>query len=174
VYFPDTYDYSPFNASVQAQFYNNSHGAGNCVDQIKDCVARGINEICSAAVSLRETAQLCLLTCIPQDSFCANLVESVYDNYLGRDEYDVRELTPDPFPYGFYVTYLNSPKIQAAIGAYQNFSDSSNIVYQAFTAAGDDNREVRIIEALRKLIRQNVTVILYVGDADYKLANLVL
>lgn len=33
----NTYDYSPFNASLQSQFYNNLYGPGNCVDQIKDC-----------------------------------------------------------------------------------------------------------------------------------------
>ncbi|KAN0114845.1 alpha/beta-hydrolase [Hyaloscypha variabilis] len=146
----NTYDYSPFSASVQAQLYNNLYGAGNCVDQIKDCAARGINEICTSA-----------------DSFCSNLVEAVYDNYAGRDEYDIRELNPDPFPFDFYVTYLNSPKVQTAIGAYQNFSEASNTVSQAFTGMGDDNREVGTVEALRKLVKQNVTVMLYAGDADY-------
>lgn len=146
----NTYDYSPFNASVQAQFYNNLYGAGNCVDQVKDCAARGLNAICEAA-----------------DNFCANLVENVYDIYLGRDEYDMRELTPDPFPYSFYVPYLNSPEVQAAIGAFQNFSESSEAVYEAFTATGDDNREYGTVSALRKLISQNVTVMLYAGDADY-------
>jgi len=95
-------------------------------------------------------------------------VESLYDNYLGRDEYDVRELTPDPFPYGFYGDYLNTPLVQAAIGAFQNFSTSSESVYEAFTATGDDNRESGTIEALQKLIKQNITVMLYAGDADYK------
>lgn len=46
----NTYDYSPFNTSVQAQLYNNLYGAGNCVDQVKDCAARGLNAICEAAV----------------------------------------------------------------------------------------------------------------------------
>ena len=98
-------------------------------------------------------------------------MESVYDNYLDRDEYDIRELNQDSFPYTFYVQYLNSPEVQAAIGAYQNFSESSNTVYQAFTATGDDNPEVGTIKALRKLIEQDVTVMLYAGDADYKFAS---
>lgn len=25
----------------------------------------------------------------------------MYDTYLGRDEYDMRELVPDPFPYRY-------------------------------------------------------------------------
>jgi len=47
----NTYDYDPFNASIKALFYNNLYGVGNCVDQVKDCAARGIDEICTAAVS---------------------------------------------------------------------------------------------------------------------------
>jgi len=97
-----------------------------------------------------------------QDNFCANLVD------LDRDEYDMRELNTDPFPYSFYVDYLNTPKVQAAIGAYQNFSESSEAVYEAFTATGDDNRESGTIEAIRSLLSQGVTVMLYAGDADYK------
>lgn len=79
----------------------------------------------------------------------------------------MRELTPDPFPYSFYVDYLNTPEVQAAIGAYQNFSESSNAVSQAFTYTGDDNRESGTIEAIRSLLEQGVTVMLYAGDADY-------
>lgn len=150
VYPGNTYDYSPFNESVQALFYNNLYGAGNCVDQIKDCYARGINEICSAA-----------------DNFCASNVESLYDNYLNRDEYDIRELQPDPFPYEFYVDYLNTASVQAAIGAFQNFSEGSNTVGTAFGTTGDDGRESHTIEDMRKLLKQNVTVLLYAGDADY-------
>jgi hypothetical protein len=96
------------------------------------------------------------------------LVENIYDIYLGRDEYDMRELTPDPFPYSYYTNYLNTPELQAAIGAYQNFSTSSNAVYTAFTATGDDNREAGTIEALQKLIKQGINVVLFAGDADYK------
>jgi carboxypeptidase D len=58
-----------------------------------------------------------------------------------------------------------------AIRAYQGYSESSNAVFQVFTATGDDNREVGTIEALRQLIKQNVTIMLYAGDADYKVAS---
>jgi hypothetical protein len=76
-------------------------------------------------------------------------------------------LTEDPFPYGFFPAYLNKPEVQAAIGAFTNYSASSEAVYQAFTATGDDNREVGTIAALKKLIQQDITVMLYAGDADY-------
>lgn len=133
---------------MQAEWYNNLYGEGNCVDRTRECYATGRNDICSAA-----------------DDFCASKVESLFDIYSGRDEYDMRELTPDPFPYEFYVDYLNSPKVQAAIGAYQNFSEFSGTVGNAFGSTGDDDRESATIENVRKLLEAGVQVLLYFGDA---------
>ncbi|KAI2471716.1 carboxypeptidase S1 [Annulohypoxylon bovei var. microspora] len=145
----NTYDYAPFNASIESQFYNNLYGPGNCLDRLNNCKATGLNQVCKNA-----------------DSFCANLVESVYDNVLGRDEYDMRELVPDPFPYGFYTDYLNSPELQSAIGAFINFT-GNNVVYEAFDNTGDDAREMGTIEDIRYLLSKNITVAIYAGDADY-------
>jgi hypothetical protein len=89
----------------------------------------------------------------------------MFDIYYGRDEYDMRELTPDPFPYGFYVEYLNSPRVQEAIGAYQNFSEYSYTVGNAFSNTGDDDRESNTIEDVKKLLDAGVQVIMYFGDA---------
>jgi carboxypeptidase D len=107
----NTYDYDPFNDTIKDLWYNNLYGTGNCMDQILDCAARGLDSVCSIA-----------------DNFCFNQVENIYDIYAGRDEYDFRELYPDPFPYSFYVNYLNTPEVQKAIGAYQNFSESNGFV----------------------------------------------
>lgn len=150
VYPGNTYDYSPFNQSIQNMMYNAMYGPGNCYDMTVDCYTRGINEICSAS-----------------DNFCANEVEEILDNIADRDEYDIRELQPDPFPYAFYVDYLNSPTVQQAVGAYVNFSDSSSTVGNAFGSTGDDDREEGTIEDVRKLIEQGVYVVQYAGDADY-------
>lgn len=89
------------------------------------------------------------------------------DSVTGRDEYDIRELTPDPFPYAFYVDYLNTPKVQQAIGAYVNFSESNSAVSNAFGSTGDDDREEGTIEAVRKLVNSGIYVVQYYGDADY-------
>lgn len=146
----NTYDYSPYNKSTQEKLYNSMYGPGNCYDQTVDCNTRGINEICSAA-----------------DNFCANEIEEVLDVVAGRDEYDIRELTPDPFPYGFYTSYLNTPGLQKAIGAYTNFSTSNTAVGNAFGSTGDDDREEGTVEALRSLVNQGIYVYLFAGDADY-------
>ncbi|KAL1594579.1 hypothetical protein SLS60_010340 [Paraconiothyrium brasiliense] len=146
----NTYDYMPYNASVIAEWTNNLYGEGNCLDRTRDCYATGSNAVCSAA-----------------DDFCYNKVEYPYDLYSGRDEYDMRELTPDPFPYSYYVEYLNTAEVQKAIGAFQNFSESSSTVSTAFGNTGDDDRESGTIEDCRKLLDAGVQVMLYYGDADY-------
>ncbi|KAK5131352.1 hypothetical protein LTR08_001018 [Meristemomyces frigidus] len=146
----NTYDYSPFNQSIQDMMYNSLYGPGNCYDMTVDCYTTGLNDICSAA-----------------DNFCYLEVEAVLDNIPDRDEYDVRELQPDPFPYEFFVDYLNTPKVQQAIGAYVNYSESSSTVSTAFVTSGDDDRESGTIEDVRKLVEQGVYVVQYAGDADY-------
>ncbi|EKG19690.1 Peptidase S10 serine carboxypeptidase [Macrophomina phaseolina MS6] len=150
IYPGNTYDYQPFNDTVAELWYNNLYGAGNCYDRTLDCYTTGLNEVCSAA-----------------DNFCYAEVENLYDIYSGRDEYDFRELTPDPFPYSFYVDYLNSPRVQEAIGAYVNFSESNGAVSTAFGSTGDDDRRMNTVEDVAKLLARNVSVTLYFGDADF-------
>jgi hypothetical protein len=148
VYPGNTYDYDPYTDAQKAEWYNNLYGEGNCVDQTLQCYATGRDDVCSAA-----------------DNFCYYTVEAPYDNWSGRDEYDMRELTPDPFPYSFYVDYLNTPEVQAAIGAYQNFSESSNTVYTAFSNTGDDDRPSNTIADVQKLLAAGIQVVMYYGDA---------
>lgn len=150
VYPGNTYDYSPFNQSIQNMMYNGMYGPGNCYDQTVDCYTRGINDICTAA-----------------DEFCYYEVEAILDIYANRDEYDIRELQPDPFPYDFFGDYLNTPEVQQAIGAYVNYSQSSTTVYNAFETTGDDDREDSTIEDVAKLVSQGVYVVQFAGDADY-------
>lgn len=146
----NTYDYFPYNDSIAAEVYNNLYGEGNCIDQLNECAATGSNIICSAA-----------------DSYCAESVESIYDEVLNRDEYDIREVQPDPFPPKFYVAYLNTPAVQSAIGAFQNFTTYSAAVGYAFSTTGDDGREDETVADMLLLLEQGVTVVMYYGDADY-------
>lgn len=146
----NTYDYFPFNDSISEMMYNAMYGKGNCYGQTVECNTNGVNEICTAA-----------------DNFCYQEVEAVLDNYANRDEYDIRELQPDPFPPTFYVDYLNSGAFQSAIGAYVNFTESSSVVSNAFGSTGDDDRIDGTVEDMSVLISKNLTVVMFFGDADY-------
>ena len=138
----NTYDYHPFNASISDQMYNGLYGPGNCVDQMKDCATNWDPDVCNSA-----------------DIICSNEVDTFY-NIVNRDYYDIRELSPDPFPYDFYNEYLNTPSVQSAIGAYQNYSEVTNLF-------GFQDIEVQNVEHLRNLLEQGVNVMMYNGDADY-------
>ncbi|RMZ92347.1 hypothetical protein DV736_g404, partial [Chaetothyriales sp. CBS 134916] len=150
VYPGNTYDYDPFNASVKEQFYNNMYGPGNCVDQTIACNQNGINSVCRIA-----------------DDWCYQNTEALLDIIPDRDEYDIRYLQPDPFPPTYYVDYLNTPQVQAAIGAYVNYSESNTAVGDNFESTGDDDRKYGTVAALQKLLASNITVVMYFGDADY-------
>ncbi|CAD6594526.1 MAG: hypothetical protein ASARMPREDX12_009293 [Alectoria sarmentosa] len=166
VYPGNTYDYAPYNDTIATEVYNNLYGTGNCVDQLNECASTLSNVVCSAA-----------------DNYCADNVESIYDEVLNRDEYDIRELEPDPFPPEFYVAYLNTPIVQSAIGAFQNYTEYSAAVGDAFNTTGDDGREDGTVADMLELLEQGITVCLsafyvsvksysqqvmmYTGDADY-------
>lgn len=62
------------------------------------------------------------------------------------------------FPPRFYVAYLNTPKVQQAMGAFVNFTEFSGAVAEAFNTTGDDGREDGTVEDMRKLLDQGFTV----------------
>ena len=87
------------------------------------------------------------------------------------------------FPPEFYVSYLNTPTVQSAIGAFQNYTEYSAAVGDAFNTTGDDGREDGTVADMLELLEQGITVCLhalyisakpysqqvmmYTGDADY-------
>ncbi|KAI9654355.1 MAG: hypothetical protein M1821_006671 [Bathelium mastoideum] len=148
----NTYDFDPYNESTKAQLWNAIYGAGNCYDRLKDCDSRSIDDACQEA-----------------SRFCAYKVESLLDDVPGRDEYDIRELNPDPFPPNFFSDYLNLPHVQQAIGAYVNYSESSYEVSPSgtFGITGDDAREVNSVQDLQSLLKRGIYFLQYTGDADY-------
>ena len=62
------------------------------------------------------------------------------------------------YPPETYVSYLNSATVQAAIGAYVNYTEESTAVALAFNTTGDDGRLDGITTNFRGLVRQGVAV----------------
>ena len=62
------------------------------------------------------------------------------------------------YPPETYVSYLNSATVQAAIGAYVNYTEESTAVALAFNTTGDDGRLDGITSNFRALVRQGVAV----------------
>jgi carboxypeptidase C (cathepsin A) len=53
------------------------------------------------------------------------------------------------------------------MGAYVNFSEFSTVVGDTYSVTGDDGRESMTIESIRELLKADITVTLFAGDADY-------
>lgn len=62
------------------------------------------------------------------------------------------------YPPETYIRYLNSAKVQAAIGAYVNYTDSSMAVASAFNTTGDDGRLDGTTTNVQALVEQGVSV----------------
>jgi carboxypeptidase C (cathepsin A) len=142
----NTYDYSPFNASIASEMYNLLWGSGNCVDQMNSCKETNNNEICNGAE----------INC--------GAVSSLYD-LTGRDYYDIREPDSDPFPPQYYTDYLNSPQVLSAIGAFQNYTECSATI--GFTFSDTNLTSGILIQDLQEIISQDINLVLYNGDADF-------
>ena len=62
------------------------------------------------------------------------------------------------FPPETYIRYLNSPTVQAAIGAYVNYTEQSMAVAIAFNTTGDDGRLDGTTTDVQALVDQGVVV----------------
>jgi carboxypeptidase C (cathepsin A) len=143
----NTYNFHPFNQSEQNTFYDNLYGSENCVNELKLCAKSDADADCAAA-----------------DEDCSDNVANFLGSTTGRYSDDIRHCD-DPIPDDF-ETYLNTPEVQLAIGAYVNYTSNSQAVEVAFSNTGDDSREDGTIEEIRTLISSGTYVVLYNGDAD--------
>jgi carboxypeptidase C (cathepsin A) len=144
------YDLKLLNQSMEQNIYNSLYQPGGCVDKIKTCYANGTNEQCSDAGDV-----------------CYSSARVPFEKYSGRNVYDIRYPTPNPFSPSYFAQYLNTEKVHKAIGAYTNFSKTSTVVENAYLATGDDMRVLSIMDDLRRLVKRGVMVLLYYGDADF-------
>ena len=103
--------------------------------------------------------------CAQAQKVCNDEVIGPYQ-MSGRNVYDITQKTPDSFPPNFYLEYLNSAPVQAAIGAPVNYTESSPAVFSAFQATGDQERGTSVA-TLASLLAQGVRVALIYGDRDY-------
>lgn len=124
------------------------YGRGKCLDGLAKCNSpNGTDSICGSV-----------------DNFCTSNMQSAY--YV-RDEYDVREIDPDPFPPSYYVNYLNTMPVLRKLAVFTNYTDQSQITNDLFLDTGDDAKELGITQALVNLLDAGVGITLMHGDADY-------
>ena len=147
----ETYDLEVASRRLKQKVHQALHGKGQGLEKLKACETTGSDEVCRAA-----------------DHFYGEEIEDPWLDETGRDNNDIRELDPSPFPSEHYVHYLQRPQVREAIGAYQAYIEENPTVGEAFDSTGDDARELGILAILRDLAEKGVRVTLYAGDADYE------
>lgn len=137
------------NASVLNDISNALEGKDNCLDWLKACDAsKGETPVCNRALD-----------------YCLALQKSVQD-YTGRAYNDTRLLYPDTFVTAHHVDYLNTPAVQAALGACTNFTAFGAVNDYALGLTGSYMRERPWAELIRGLVDAGIAVAMYAGDAD--------
>ncbi|KAI8239976.1 Carboxypeptidase S1-like protein B [Colletotrichum sp. SAR 10_96] len=145
------YDLTPFNDTLRQKLFTNMFGAGGCQDKQTACNSNPSDKVCADA-----------------DAFCIKNVEEFWDVNTGRFENDIRLLSPAPYPAPNFIAYLNRADVQAAIGASNNFTVASVQTSIRFSSTGDDSRTgALVVQSMKNLLQQGVTVALFTGDADY-------
>lgn len=101
----NTYGLQTVNETVYESMLDAYTREGGCRDQIDACqaVARAydpdnvgrnatVNQLCTEA-----------------ETFCSQHLRAPFQEVSGRNYYDVTQIDPDPFPYNFFVGWLNQP-----------------------------------------------------------------
>ncbi|KAI0394316.1 Alpha/Beta hydrolase protein [Xylariaceae sp. FL0594] len=151
----NTYGIKAVNESIYNYMKMNWDFPYGCKDSLAACAAGDRSTpdgkaVCSQAVNV-----------------CRNLVEGPYYIVSGRNPYDIRakdtaEVPPEP-----WVDYLNTARIQDAIGVDINYTSvSSSQIYTGFDYTGDWGYP-ELLEDLEAVVASGVRVAMLYGDADY-------
>ncbi|KAI0406004.1 Alpha/Beta hydrolase protein [Xylaria palmicola] len=159
-YYPEfayhnTYGIKAVNETIYNLMKTNWAISGGCKDAIQYCLAGDRStpdglSACSQAVAM-----------------CRNLVEGPYYAVSGRNPYDIRAMYSADIPPEPWVDYLNTAKVQNAIGVDINYTATySAQIGTGFDYTGDWVYP-ELLEDLEAVVGSGVRVALLYGDADY-------
>ncbi|KAJ6155619.1 hypothetical protein N7470_006185 [Penicillium chermesinum] len=161
----NTYNLETINKTVYNRAMDSWSRAGGCKDLIQNCrtlAAEGDPQMYGNNETVNKA-------CNKANDICSNQVEGAYVNYAGRGYYDITHTDPDPFPPNYFLGYLSQNWVQGALGVPVNFTQSSDGVYNGFSATGDYPRaDVHgYLEDIAYVLDAGIKVALVYGDRDY-------
>ncbi|KAI1308579.1 Alpha/Beta hydrolase protein [Xylaria venustula] len=166
------------SAKIQTPYYpefaaNNTYGLKTVNDTIYNLMKLswsfpgGCSDYIDYCIEADRSTPDGLSTCSQAVGICRNMVEGPYYVASGRDAYDIRAVSDADIPPEPWVDYLNTAKVQNAIGVDINYTaTASNQIYTGFDYTGDWVYQ-EILEDLEAVVDSGVRVALVYGDADY-------
>ncbi|KAK7953158.1 hypothetical protein PG988_013852 [Apiospora saccharicola] len=128
---------------------------GGCREAIDNCILVG-----------HDTPQGATL-CAHAHMMCQSLVMVPFAALGGRDHYDIRAVAGADVPPTYWMDYVNTARVQDALGVDLNYTDKLNIgVNFAFGLQGEQVRDTTFHD-LEWLLGKGVRVALIYGDADF-------
>lgn len=101
--FNNTYGIQTVNESVFNGMNDAYYREGGCRDKINDC--RAVSSVFDPEnVGINSTVNQ---ICVDAENFCNENIRNPYVQLSGRSYYDITQIEPDPFPYSFYLGWLN-------------------------------------------------------------------
>ncbi|KAJ6616463.1 alpha/beta-hydrolase [Mycena sp. CBHHK59/15] len=150
----DAPGYGPLqNASVISSMSEAFTEKNGCQDQLEACYAAGTthadDDLCAAA-----------------DDLCTQGV--FFPATRGRDADDLRQFanTTDPFPFSYYIDYIQSKSVMDAIGATSQYDACNADIKAGFGSTGEFGRTA--LPPLAALANAKFPILIWVGDADIK------
>jgi carboxypeptidase C (cathepsin A) len=134
----------------------------DCQPQVQSC--RQLMKVTDPSGEGEKFDNITTATCAGATDQCASLTEDAI-RQSGRDAYDIRVKPPSSFPNLAYLEYLNSANVQRSLGVKVNYTESNQVVYEAFGQTGDVVRGAQL-KKLAGLIERGVRIAFIYGDAD--------
>ncbi|KAI1639330.1 Alpha/Beta hydrolase protein [Biscogniauxia mediterranea] len=153
--YKNTYGIEAVNETIYNYMKMNYYFDSACRDSIDYCFEQDRSTPDGKAVCSQATA------------ICRSLVEGPYYVVSGRNPYDIRAMADADIPPEYWVEYLNTPRIQNALGVDINYtSTSSSQIYTGFDYTGDFVYP-NLKEDLEAILDYGVRIAMIYGDADY-------
>ncbi|KAI5856180.1 Alpha/Beta hydrolase protein [Durotheca rogersii] len=159
-YYPElayrnTYGIEAVNETIYNYMKLNYYFPGGCRDSIDLCYEQDRSTPDGKAICSQATA------------ICRSLVEGPYYVVSGRNPYDIRAKSNASIPPSYWVEYLNTARVQNAIGVDINYtSTSSSQVGIGFDYTGDFVYP-NLLDDLETILDYGVRIAMIYGDADY-------
>lgn len=156
----NTYGIKAFTQTDMLNSLSDFEGSGGCKGAINTCRDRMRTDDPTGEGDEEDANDVCQRA----DTTC----NSIFNDYAltGRNVYDIRAENPIVFPNLGYMEYLNSAPVMRSIGAQVNYTESNDVVFQAFANTGDELRGTQLT-SLASLLSLGIRVALIYGDADF-------
>ncbi|THW75315.1 alpha/beta-hydrolase, partial [Aureobasidium pullulans] len=159
--FNNTYGIQMTSSSVQEEITTSFHRPGGCCD---------ITEKCQSAAETYDPENTAINAtvnelCFKSAYYCTKYIRGPLAETQKYAPFDIGHYQPDPFPYNYFIGFLNQDWVREGLGVPVNFTSHSNLVFTGYIKTGTFALPWAL-PALGGLLDSGVKVAMMYGDRD--------